>query len=404
MPGRPESIAYRRSGRFLVAMAGSAGIGHEPARSFLAWASPGRVLWFGASRPEPGYRAIRLGREAIVAPDRFTLLGGRMAGLRHSIRAAERAGLWALEGPWRSLPARVRDQVEQLARESRRGHPFTSGLSGAEGATAGCSCGDRCICGDGCEDRWWTGAVSARGVEACVAWLEADHRVVLDLSCRRRDAPMGSVELAVATAVEGARVRGLASVSLGISRVPVLRSGALGERAVRSLTRLPAASVQAKFDPRWEDRYLLLPENASLGASLLAVARLQAPRRPVLEAARSARWMRPARRIRGFRADPGALGGAAPGIAAACLAASIFVVSLGLGPPWAPAPSRAHARTRASMTAVRHQVQEVLGATGLRPVTDTEDAGGPACRPSPRSGPAARPLRSYGTPSRLRIS
>jgi lysylphosphatidylglycerol synthetase-like protein (DUF2156 family) len=260
-PGGRSWIAYRIAGPMVVALGDPAGVQSEwPGlrESFERWAAPRSVIWYGAATPLPGRRSWLMGQAAIVWTDRFGLAGGPMANLRHSVTAARRRALPIVHGPWSSLAASLRSELSEIDVEWRKDHRVRLGfsLSDFEDATV--------------DERSWLVVSSQARVEAFVTWLPTTDQqgLVLDLMRRRRDAMPGAVEQALVEGIAAARQRGVEWVSLGMSADP--RS--------RLVSRFNPPSLRAfkqKFQPDWQDRYLLFSDGrAQRLAAMAAVAYL----------------------------------------------------------------------------------------------------------------------------------
>jgi lysylphosphatidylglycerol synthetase-like protein (DUF2156 family) len=137
----------------------------------------------------------------------------------------------------------------------------------------------------------------AQKIEAFVTWVPIPARRgwALDLTRRRRDAPLGTMELLVVRSVEAARERGDAVVSLSLSalakvdetdRQPVsaLETGVDEPDRAREFLMQHLARFydfkglfqwKKKFDPVFEDRFLVYPAPMALPSVAIALARAQ---------------------------------------------------------------------------------------------------------------------------------
>ncbi|MDQ6878515.1 MAG: DUF2156 domain-containing protein [Candidatus Dormibacteraeota bacterium] len=242
-PGGRSWIAYRIAGPMVVALGDPAGLQSEwPGlrEAFERWASPRSVIWYGAAAPLPGRPSWLMGQAAIVWTEKFGLAGGAMANLRHSVTAAQRRALPAVQGPWSSLASSIRSELSEIDAEWRRDHRVRLGfsLSEFEDATV--------------DERSWLVVASHSRIEAFVTWLPTtDHQgLVLDLMRRRRDAMPGAVELALVEGIAAARQRGIRWISLGMSATT-------GSRLASRFNPPSLRAFKQKFQPDWQDRYLL---------------------------------------------------------------------------------------------------------------------------------------------------
>jgi phosphatidylglycerol lysyltransferase len=141
----------------------------------------------------------------------------------------------------------------------------------------------------------------AQKIEAFVTWVPIPARRgwALDLTRRRRDAPLGTMELLVVRSVEAARERGDAVVSLSLSALakvdeadgaPAPAPAPAPETGGDELDRARAFLMQhlarfydfkglfqwkKKFDPVFEDRFLVYPAPMALPRVAIALARAQ---------------------------------------------------------------------------------------------------------------------------------
>jgi phosphatidylglycerol lysyltransferase len=158
----------------------------------------------------------------------------------------------------------------------------------------------------------------ARRVEAFVSWVRIPARQgwAIDLMRRRNDAPTGVMEFLVVKSVEAARAHGDAIMSLALSALvsvddPVSAAPEAGDAGEASepvepvRTAAPPSTTdlrdyprvreflmqhlarfydfqnlfrwKRKFDPVYEDRYLVYPSSLALPQVALALVRAQSP-------------------------------------------------------------------------------------------------------------------------------
>jgi phosphatidylglycerol lysyltransferase len=140
---------------------------------------------------------------------------------------------------------------------------------------------------------------TAQRIEAFVTWVPIPARRgwALDLTRRRRDSPLGTMELLVVRSVEAARERGDSLVSLSLSALakvdetegvpaPAPKTEAGGDELDRARAFLMQHLARfydfkglfqwkKKFDPVFEDRFLVYPAPMALPLVALALARAQ---------------------------------------------------------------------------------------------------------------------------------
>jgi phosphatidylglycerol lysyltransferase len=242
-----------------------------------------------------GWRALHIGEDPTIATAGFSLEGGAIGQVRRQIRKAEQLGITVRHffpdreplDPAHAPPG----WLEQMRAVS---HEWARGRHG----------GERGFCMGRFDtthlrEVWvsvaWNGP--AQRIEAFVTWVPVPARRgwALDLTRRRRDAPLGTMELLVVRSVEAARERGDALVSLSLSALakvdeppPVAATGPAGaepDRAREFLMQHLARFYdfkglfqwKKKFDPVFEDRFLVYPEPFALPAVTLALVRAQSP-------------------------------------------------------------------------------------------------------------------------------
>ncbi len=232
-----------------------------------------------------GLSALYIGDEAIVPTAGFSLDGRAIRKVRQSVHRLERGGysaecLTAAELDERTAAALDRISRSWLNGASERG--FSMAL-------------DRLA--ERSDDTVLVVARDGRGeARGFLHFVPSYGRPAMSLSAMRRDAgtPNGLTEFLVVRAIEGLRERGIEEVSLNFSafgrilRAPATRlerrlrpALALGDRLfqIESLYRF-----NAKFQPRWEPRYLIYESALTLPQVGMATLRAegQLPRlRPV---------------------------------------------------------------------------------------------------------------------------
>jgi lysyl-tRNA synthetase, class II len=206
-----------------------------------------------------GLKTIYLGDEAIIELDRFSLEGRPIRKVRQSVTRLAKAGYEAELYELQSLDADLLEQLEEVLERGRQGAP-ERGFSMALDSLQGDHRDDTLVM----VARDGAGAV--RGV---LHFVPCYGRPTVSLSFMRRDpeTPNGLMEFMVARATELLRERGIEELSLNFAAFakwlhsPEKRS----ERALGKLVSLGNRFFQieslyrfnAKFFPRWEQRYLV---------------------------------------------------------------------------------------------------------------------------------------------------
>jgi phosphatidylglycerol lysyltransferase len=239
---------------------------------------------------ELGWRALHIGEDPVLWADHFRLQGGAVAEARRAVGKAERVGLDTLS----FLPS---EQALDLAQRDRE--LFESMREASNEWLQGRSGGEKGFCMGRFEPSrlrasWvmvaWN--PSRTRVEGFITWVPiwARRGWALDLMRRRRDAAAGTMELLVTRSVEAARQRGEAMLSLSLSALVDVEkeeegstTGADTDRARAFLRRHLARFYdfeglfrwKSKFDPSFEDRYLVYPAPLALPRVVLALVRAQ---------------------------------------------------------------------------------------------------------------------------------
>ena len=219
----------------------------------------------------------RVGLEAILDLRSFDLSGSRRANLRHTVTRARRGGVkgeWYPEGlgdDLRGLDAELLEVDREWRLDGRPELRFTvSGYRRGDLAT--------------------NPVALARAIDGRVIAFTTfratgcDGGWVLDVMRRVPGGVPGAVEACIADAALGLRERAATWLSLGLAPLsgldprhgsPVERGLAIGAYLIRGSYDVSGlAFFKAKFDPRWEPRYLAVARRTHLPAVLLALLRL----------------------------------------------------------------------------------------------------------------------------------
>ena len=317
-------IAYRCESDVLLAIGDPVGPAEELAPLLSEFAEfCRRHDWsfaFFQARPELlrvyeslGWRALHIGEDPVLWTGRFTLEGGAVSQVRRTMRKAEVAGLTVVQSPAGEDPfepgAGPADFADALREVS------DDWLRGRHGGEKGFCMGR--FDPHHMRDVWLLAAwnPSQRRVEAFTTWvpIPARHGWALDLGRRRSDALPGAMDLLVVRAVQSARERGDEMLSLSLSALAMVPDGAPcppagGRDDAASRAPAPAASAapatsasaersreflmqhlarfydfkglfrwKRRFDPSFEDRYLVYPSPLALPRVALSLIRAQTP-------------------------------------------------------------------------------------------------------------------------------
>ncbi|WP_201359708.1 DUF2156 domain-containing protein, partial [Dictyobacter formicarum] len=295
----------------------------QATRSFLDFCSlhRWRVAFYQAA-PErlAAYRSLHLrtfkmGEEAVLHPQTFTLQGSALANVRTSCRRAEREGVriqWYEGVPPLEVMQHLEDisrvwlgqkagkqatergfgmgRVDELTESAERAEmiaaipiPATASLLAAPQHLVAVA---KTSTGQSCAFVTFTPIYGCFTSKATVPGKQSEMQGwgwTLDLMRRVRDAPPGVMELLLVRAMERFRLCGAHRVSLGLvaladSRQEMTAAGRALAGFVTDRTALlgPSRTLFAfkqKFDPCWESRYLVA--NTTLGLPNIARAVLQ---------------------------------------------------------------------------------------------------------------------------------
>ncbi|MFJ5261033.1 phosphatidylglycerol lysyltransferase domain-containing protein [Streptomyces sp. NPDC088387] len=235
---------------------------------------------------ETGLDALELGDEAVVDVPDFSLAGRAMRNVRQMVKRIERAG-------YETRVRRVRDlgdaELERIRRaaDAWRGTDTERGFSMALGRVGDPSDGD-CLVATAHRADTPTGPYGdLKAVLHFVPW--GDDGVSLDLMRRDRAADPGMNELLIVAALRAAPQFGIARVSLNFAmfRSALSRGERIGAgpvlRAWRGLLVFLSRWFQieslyrfnAKFQPRWEPRFVVYRASADLPRLGLAALRAE---------------------------------------------------------------------------------------------------------------------------------
>jgi len=221
-----------------------------------------------------GLRRLYLGDEAIVETARFSLEGRAIRKVRQSVTRIEKAGFTFSLETLADVGDETMTELERVSDAWRAGvdeRGFTMALERLGGAQQNDTVVAIARDGDG-------------RVRGFLHFVPSYSRPAFSLSFMRRDpeTPNGLTEFLVARSIEAFRSRGVEEVSLNFAAFARLLTEPenLLERIVGRMLRWADAWFQieslyrfnAKFDPRWEPRYVLYEGRLGLARAGLATA------------------------------------------------------------------------------------------------------------------------------------
>jgi lysyl-tRNA synthetase class 2 len=238
------------------------------------------VLWGAAARDldayrQLGLRAVCAGEEAFVDPLTFSLDGRAVRKLRQSVHRVRRRGwhIVALDG--REIDAGVEAEIDHVRARWREAHRRVHGFAMGMGAFAS----------EVRPDDLFLLAWSPDGnLRAVMRFVSCGVSLSLDTMERVGDTPNGLNEALVVRAIEVARERGIAELSLNYAGLAhLLRREPSRNRAVRAVTGLAVAPLRRrfqmdrlvrfndKFSPEWRPRYLVYRSGTALPWAVVRV-------------------------------------------------------------------------------------------------------------------------------------
>ncbi len=213
-----------------------------------------------------GFRLLKIGEDAVINPQEFTLKGGAMTNVRSSARRAEKDGVHVIFYYGTVTNVDYISQMEQISR---------AWLSHKSGSQMGFSMGHFDAHGDA-EQLYVLAVDTANKVHAFVSFVPIYGRCGwgLDLMRRSENCAPGTMELLLAHTIEEMKCTGTHMVSLGLAPL----SNANGESATfldNSIDFLTDRfgnpeknqslfNFKKKFQPTWESRYLVYSDALNL--------------------------------------------------------------------------------------------------------------------------------------------
>jgi lysyl-tRNA synthetase class 2 len=238
------------------------------------------VLWGASATHLAAYRrlglhAVCVGEEAFVDPRAFTLEGRSVRKLRQSVHRVGRRGWEISVRDGRDLDEWLETEIELLSARWREDHPRVHGFAMGMGSFTAELRPD---------DLYLLARSPAGELGAVMRFVTCGEILSLDTMQRVGDTPNGLNEALVARALEVARERGVAEVSLNYAGLAHLVRGEPSRNpAVRALTRLALGPLHRrfqmdrlvrfneKFSPQWRPRYLVYESRAALPRAIVRV-------------------------------------------------------------------------------------------------------------------------------------
>lgn len=284
-------VAFRRVGSVALAAGDPVGPGardHEAMSAFITecrthgWTPAVLSASEDAARrwTEHGMIAVRMGDEAVLRPEEFRLSTPAMTPVRRAVQHARRAGLVVQVRRHGSLSEQERSRLVELAdawREGGEERGFSMALSRlGDPADADCLL----VTAEDADGKW-------KALLSFVPWGRSG--LSLDVMRRSPEAPGGATELMIAELMAQAPELGVRRVSLNFAMFrhilveadavdagPGVRIGSLLlSRADRWFQLERLARANAKYQPHWVPRYLLVDSLSALPASALAAMALE---------------------------------------------------------------------------------------------------------------------------------
>jgi lysyl-tRNA synthetase class 2 len=255
---------------------------HSWAPAVMGCSQTGGQVW----TRETGLDALELGDEAVVDVEDFSLSGRAMRNVRQMVTRIERAGYETRVRRIRDLDDSELQRIRQAA-EAWRGTDTERGFSMALGRIGDPADGD-CLIATAHKQGDEPGAFGdLKAILHFVPW--GTDGVSLDLMRRDRSADPGMNELLIVAALQAAPKFGIERISLNFAlfRSALARGEKLGAgpalRAWRGLLLFLSRWFQiqslykfnAKFQPRWEPRYVVYAATGDLPRIGIAAMRAE---------------------------------------------------------------------------------------------------------------------------------
>jgi phosphatidylglycerol lysyltransferase len=226
-----------------------------------------------------GLHLLKIGEDAVLSPQTFTLAGKAMANVRTSARRAEKAGIRVVFWRGSVQDAEQRTQMEQISR---------TWLARKGGKEMGFSMGRFDALGEQ-ESLFALAVDTTNQVHAFVTFVPiyGRHGWALDLMRRSEQACPGVMECLLVQTIAHIRTQGAKMVSLGLaplndnnaSEQTLLGKGldALAQNTGHPGQQQALCAFKKKFQPCWESRYLAYSNTLTLPKAGLALYRVHQP-------------------------------------------------------------------------------------------------------------------------------
>ena len=242
------------------------------------------VLWGVSARhlscfASMGLRVLCAGEEAVVDPARFSLEGRSVRKLRQSVGRVQRRG-WVIsvhEG--REIDAGLEAEMEALELAWRTARQRLLGFAMGMGAFES---------GVGANDLYLLARSPDGELGGVMRFISHCGKLSLDTMRRVGETPNGLNEALVCRALEIARDRGVAEVSLNYAGLGhLVRNEPRGNYAARLLTGFVVARLgrrfqmerlvrfNEKFSPQWRPRYLVYESRLGLPQAVFRVLQVE---------------------------------------------------------------------------------------------------------------------------------
>lgn len=272
---KSQGVAYRISKGVAVALGDPLGIGSgsdtclefviEMKRRGLP------VVFYSASNilmlrlKKLGYQSFKIGEEALIPLDAFTLIGAKAAELRHAVARMQREKMTYVWYTADTLPWSVLDAIDKLHRTwitqknmppmsfSMEYYPFPTGTD------------MHLLVLKNSHDK-------LMGVLSFMAYNEGSG-MALDMMLRDKHAPNGLMEAAIAEAAEHFGRQGIHNLNLGLAPLANTHTGI--QKFLSNFSHFyefkSLHAFKAKLATRWEPKYIVTEKRANLPKITLAL-------------------------------------------------------------------------------------------------------------------------------------
>jgi phosphatidylglycerol lysyltransferase len=229
-----------------------------------------------------GWRAYKIGEEAILDLNTFTLQGKKGAAVRHMLARAKRANISISCWQGVTIPEHIFTGMQHVSTAWKHDQQIAQQMRFSMS----------CFPENWSPDLLTVVACDAGGeVQAFLTWtpIYATRGWALDLIRRSKTAAPGTIESLIVESLEWARNHGTTHLSLGLAPLAGLsgeterRPGSVLERGAAWLHQRglllgqyrSLRAFKAKFQPDWQERYLIVQERMALPKVVFALAWIQ---------------------------------------------------------------------------------------------------------------------------------